>query len=171
MVVLRRAADVLGWWQAVVLGLVEGVTEYLPVSSTGHLILTTSLLGLPRGADGDALDTFLIVVQGGAILAVVALYWPRVAAMARGLLGRDPRGLRLAGHLALAFAPAAVVGLLVGKHVKAVLFGDWPVIAALVAGGLWMLWLGRRRSAGSLHVDDMGWGTALGIGCFQVLAL
>lgn len=160
----------LGWWQAVVLGLVEGVTEYLPVSSTGHLLLTTSLLGLPRGADGDALDTFLIVIQGGAILAVLALYWPRVVSMIRGLVGRDPRGLRLACHVALAFAPAAVVGLLAGKHVKAMLFGDWPVIAALAAGGLWMLWLGRRSSAG-MRVDDMEWRTALGVGCFQVLAL
>src|SRR6185369_3273093 len=147
-------ADVLGWWQAVVLGLVEGVTKYLPVSSTGHLILTTSLLGLPRGADGDALDTFLIVIQGGAILAVLALYWPRVVSMVRGLVGRDPHGLRLACHVALAFAPAAVVGLLAGKHVKALLFGDWPVIAALAAGGLWMLWLGRRGSTG-MRVDDM----------------
>lgn len=161
----------LAWWQAVVLGLVEGVTEYLPVSSTGHLILTTSLLGLPRGADGDALDTFLIVVQGGAILAVLALYWPRVVQMLRGLAGSDADGRRLAGHLVLAFAPAAVAGLLVGKHVKALLFGDWPVIVALAAGGLWMLWLGRRPATGTLRVDDMHWPAALGIGCFQVLAL
>src|SRR5919201_1116091 len=82
----------LGWWQAVVLGLVEGITEYLPVSSTGHLILTASLLRLDRPGTKDALDAYLVVVQGGAILAVLWLYWPRVVQMARGLLGRGAGG-------------------------------------------------------------------------------
>jgi undecaprenyl-diphosphatase len=79
---------VLAWWEAVVLGLVEGITEYLPVSSTGHLILTAALLGLDKPETKEAVDTFLVVVQGGAILAVLALYWPRVVQMARGLIGR-----------------------------------------------------------------------------------
>ena len=76
----------LTWWQAVVLGLVEGITEYLPVSSTGHLILTSSLLHLDRPETKDALDAYLVVVQGGAILAVLGLYRSRVAQMVRGLL-------------------------------------------------------------------------------------
>jgi undecaprenyl-diphosphatase len=161
---------VLTWWQAVVLGLVEGITEYLPVSSTGHLILTASLLGLDRPEVKASVDVFLVVVQGGAILAVLALYWPRVAQMARGLAGRDPEGRRLALELAVAFAPAAIVGLALGSRIKAVLFGDWPVVAALAIGGVWMLWLGRGpRHDGD--VESLTWKSALGIGCCQVLAL
>jgi undecaprenyl-diphosphatase len=161
----------LSWWQAVVLGLVEGITEYLPVSSTGHLILTSSLLGLERPETKDALDAFLVVVQGGAILAVVLLYWPRVVRMVRGLLGQDPTGLRLALNVGLAFVPAAVAGLVASKAIKAVLFSDWPVIAALAAGGAWMIWLGSRDHRGTGELDAMPWRTALGIGLFQTLAL
>ena len=161
----------LAWWQAVVLGLVEGITEYLPVSSTGHLILASSLLGLDHADAKPALDAYLIVVQGGAILAVLALYWPRVVRMARGLAGRDPEGLRLAGHILLAFVPAAVAGLLLGKRIHALLFGDWPVVAALAAGGAWMIWFGSRPRRGGDGLDAMSWRTALGIGLFQTLAL
>jgi len=161
---------VLTWWQAVVLGLVEGITEYLPVSSTGHLILAASLLGLDRSELKESVDVFLVVVQGGAILAVLALYWPRVLQMARGVAGRDPAGRRLAMQIAVAFAPAAVVGLLAGSRIRALLFGDWPVLVALAVGGAWMIWLGRRpRDGGDL--TSLTWERALGIGLFQVLAL
>jgi undecaprenyl-diphosphatase len=162
--------SVLTWWQGVVLGLVEGITEYLPVSSTGHLILTASLLGLDRPDLKPTLDVFLVVVQGGAILAVVALYWPRVVQMARGLMGRDPAGRRLAGCVAVAFAPAAVVGFLAGSRIRTLLFGDWPVLAALAVGGVWMIWLGRRPHSGS-DLSSMTWQRALGVGLFQLLAL
>jgi undecaprenyl-diphosphatase len=162
---------VLAWWQAVVLGLVEGITEYLPVSSTGHLILTAALLRLDRPETKDALDAYLVVVQGGAILAVVLLYWPRVVQMARGLVGRDPAGARLARNVVLAFVPAAVAGVALNGVVKATLFSAWPVLAALAAGGVWMVWLGRRDSRGGGDVTAMSWRTALGIGLFQTLAL
>jgi undecaprenyl-diphosphatase len=162
---------VLTWWQAVVLGLVEGITEYLPVSSTGHLILAASLLHLDHPETKDALDAYLVVVQGGAILAVALLYWPRVVQMGRGLLGRDARGLLLAGNLALAFVPAAVAGVLLSKVIKSHLFRDAPVLAALAAGGVWMIWLGRRDVRGGDDVAAMSWRTALGIGLFQTLAL
>lgn len=161
----------LAWWQAVVLGLVEGITEYLPVSSTGHLILTSSLLHLEHPETKDALDAYLVVIQGGAILAVVFLYWERIVQMVRGVLGRDPDGVRLAANLVLAFIPAAVVGVLVHKTIKAVLFSDWPVVAALAVGGLWMIWLGGRRAGGKRDVTAISWQTALGIGLFQTLAL
>jgi undecaprenyl-diphosphatase len=161
---------VLTWWQGVVLGLVEGVTEYLPVSSTGHLILTASLLGLDRPDVKPSLDVFLVVVQGGAILAVLALYWPRVVQMARGIAGLDPAGRRLAGQLLLAFVPAAAVGLVAGARIRAALFGDWPVLAALALGGVWMIWLGRRPRGGG-DLSTMTYGRALAIGAFQVLAL
>ncbi len=161
----------LTWWQAIVLGLVEGITEYLPVSSTGHLILTTSLLRLDRPETKEALDAYLVVVQGGAILAVLWLYRSRVEQMVRGLFGRDPAGGRLVANLALAFVPAAVTGLLLSKLIKSVLFSDWPVLAALAAGGVWMIWLGRRGARGDRGLGDMSWQTALGIGLFQTLAL
>lgn len=161
----------LTWWQAVVLGLVEGVTEYLPVSSTGHLILTAALLGLDGPETARAIDAYLVVVQGGAILAVVGLYWPRVLQMLRGLGGRDPAGLRLAAAVAIAFVPAAMVGLLLGDGIQARLFGPWPVLAALAAGGVWMIWLGRRPWAPGAALDALSWRTALGVGLFQTLAL
>ena len=161
----------LAWWQAVVLGLVEGITEYLPVSSTGHLILTSSLLHLDHPETKDALDAYLVVIQGGAILAVVFLYWERIVQMVRGVLGRDPDGVRLAANLVLAFIPAAVAGVLLHKTIKAVLFSDWPVVAALAVGGLWMIWLGGRRAGGKRDVTAISWQTALGIGLFQTLAL
>jgi undecaprenyl-diphosphatase len=162
---------VLAWWEAVVLGLVEGITEYLPVSSTGHLILTAALLGLDKPETKEAVDTFLVVVQGGAILAVLALYWPRVVQMVLGLFGRDEEGFRLACNVGLAFVPAAVFGLLVGSRVKAMLFGPWPVLFALAVGGAWMVWFGRRHVDRGGDLSSMSWMTALGIGLCQTLAL
>ena len=88
------------WWQAAILGIVEGLTEYLPVSSTGHLILAAWLLGLSQeGAQKDAVDQFSIVIQAGAIAAVLGLYWPRIVQMVRGAAGRDAAGRRLLIHL------------------------------------------------------------------------
>src|SRR5262245_19187626 len=113
---------------ALVLGIVEGITEYLPVSSTGHLILTGWLLGL--GSDAarwSAAFTFHIVIQAGAIAAVLGLYRARVAQMARGLVGGDAEGRRLLVRLAVAFLPAAVLGLLLAKTIEARLNGPWPV--------------------------------------------
>lgn len=162
---------VLTWWQAVVLGLVEGVTEYLPVSSTGHLILAASLLRLDHAGAKDAVDAFIVVVQGGAILAVLALYWPRVVQMIKGLVGRDDVGFRLACNLGIAFAPAALAGLLLSKPIKATLFGPWPVLAALAAGGAWMVWFGRRPQHGTDDLATMSWRTAVAIGLCQTLAL
>src|SRR5262245_35612726 len=173
---LTRAEEVvvLGWMQAVVLGLVEGITEYLPVGSTGHLILAASLLGLENPDTHAALDTYLVVVQGGAILAVVGLYFPRVRSMVMGLLGRDEAGRRLVGLLLVAFAPAAVGGLLLGNTIDRLLFHPLPVLFALAVGGVFMIALGARstgaRSA-SGTIDAMAWTTALGIGCWQTLAL
>ena len=103
---------------AIILGIVEGITEYLPVSSTGHLVLTSSLLGLDTGESADAVNALLIVMQGGAILAVLGLYWKRVQSMAMGGLGRDPQGLRLLINICIAFAPAAIVGVLLNDWIE-----------------------------------------------------
>jgi undecaprenyl-diphosphatase len=158
-----------------VLGLVEGITEFLPISSTGHLILAASLLGSADPAAKPAQDAFLIIVQGGAVLAVLGLYWERVLGMLRGLLGQSESGRRLAFHLALAFVPAALIGKLLGKQVKLSLFHAGPVLAALFLGGVWMLWLSRAGSPAYQRavqrIDQLDWRRALGIGLFQCLAL
>src|SRR5262245_7327286 len=120
------------WWQALILGVVEGITEYLPVSSTGHLILTAWLMGFSTSrAQWQAAFTFNIVIQAGAIAAVLGLYWARIKQIVRGVLGHDVQGRRLAVHLLLAFFPAAVLGLLLNKTIERHLNGPWPVVVAL----------------------------------------
>jgi undecaprenyl-diphosphatase len=107
---------------AIILGLVEGITEYLPVSSTGHLIITTNLLRLTSEENKKAIDAFEIVIQGGAILAVVGLYWPRFVQMLRGLLGKDNAGFQLFVNICIAFLPAAIIGKLFKKTINEHLF-------------------------------------------------
>lgn len=136
----------MAWWQAVILGLVEGITEYLPISSTGHLILTKALLHLDHPQTRQSTDDFLIIIQGGAILAVLGLYRSRVARMFRGLAGKDPAGLRLLINLFIAFLPAAVFGLLLDKAIERHLFSTGPVLLAVLAGGLFMMALDGWRS-------------------------
>jgi undecaprenyl-diphosphatase len=149
--------------QAAVLGVVEGLTEYLPVSSTGHLILAGYWMGLTRetdepGAFGGhklekvpAIDAFEIVIQLGAILAVIGLYRKRVTQMGKGLVGRSEQGLRLAILLFVAFIPAAVVGLALHEQIQEHLFGPMPVVIALAVGGVLMIVVERvfwtRRKA------------------------
>lgn len=160
------------WWEAMLLGLVEGITEYLPISSTGHLILTSSLLGLHDRDEHGALAAFEIAIQGGAILAVLGLYAGRVAQMLRGVLGRDPAGLRLLACLAVAFLPAALLGPLLDDWIEEHLFRPLPVLLALFVGGLWMIWLGRRsRPEEGVGIEEITLGTALAIGLFQCVAM
>jgi undecaprenyl-diphosphatase len=161
-------------WQAIALGVVEGVTEYLPVSSTGHLILVESLLGLDSPDHKAAVDAYSIVIQGGAVLAVLGLYWRRVGQMLQGVLGRDPTGLRLLFNLAIAFVPTGVTALLLKKLINQHLFHPAPVLAALTLGGIWMIWLDRGRDPHDdrgTPLDAIDWRTALGIGLFQCAAL
>lgn len=158
-------------WQAVVLGLVEGVTEYLPVSSTGHLILVESFLGLGSPESKVALDAFSIVIQGGAILAVIGLYWVRVLALLRGLVGRDPAGTRLLVNLIVGFLPAVAVGVPLDHWIEAKLFHPAPVIAALAVGGVFMIALSRFGTPGERSIDELDWRNALVIGGMQCAAL
>ena len=166
------------WWQAVILGIVEGVTEFLPVSSTGHLIIASTLLGLDGEEIKDSVDAFNIIIQGAAIIAIVGLYWPRMMQMLRGLLGRDPKGLRLFTNIVIACLPSFILWPLLIGVAKEWLFSPWPVLAALFLGGLWMIWIDRwrakRHEAGAatdLDIDDLTWKHALGIGCFQFFAI
>lgn len=159
---------------AAILGIVEGLTEFLPVSSTGHLILTSHWLGLGYG---EGIKAFEVVIQSGALLAIIGLYLPAIRSMILGLMGRDPEGLTLVRNLFAAFLPAAVVGLLAESKIKAVLFGAWPVVLALAVGGILMILIeryARRRAEGQAPVrtiPQMTVTVAVLIGCAQCLAM
>ncbi len=168
-------------WQALVLGVVEGVTEYLPISSTGHLILAKSLMGLDDDrAMRQATNDFAIIVQGGAILAVVGLYWPRCVQMVRGLLGRDAAGFRLFVNLVVAFLPSAVVGLVLDTWIERHLFGVGPVLVALLGGAIYMFFMERWRRgqfglrpfhATAPEITDITLLQAFKVGLLQCVAL
>ena len=128
---------------ALLLGIVEGVTEYLPVSSTGHLILVGHVLG----ESGEAAKSFEIVIQLGAILAVVVHYRTLLAARVAGLASRDPKAVALGLALIIGFLPAAASGFLLRKTIKAHLFGPLPVAIALLVGGVLMIAVERYRKA------------------------
>jgi undecaprenyl-diphosphatase len=159
---------------AILLGIVEGLTEYLPVSSTGHLVLVAHWLGLSD--DDPAGKAFEIVVQLGAILAVLVHYRTLLGTRARGLLTGDPRALHLLFALAIAFLPAATAGLLFRKAIKAHLQTPLPVAGALIVGGIAMIvverWLRRRAPhADDPSLDAVTPGRALAIGLGQCLSL
>lgn len=154
---------------AVILGVVEGITEYLPVSSTGHLLVVQRLLGLGQGADKVAADTYVVAIQLGAILAVVALYRARITSMAKGLLGRDREGRHVFAMLAASFLPAAVIGVSLGGTIKDRLFTPGPVVVAWVVGGLFLLWWKPR--AGLIRIEHVTLRNAVLIGLAQSVAL
>ena len=145
--------------QALFLGLVEGVTEFLPVSSTGHLILASAWMGLR----GEAVKTFEVVIQAGALGAVLALYARRL------------RSLPLLRNLTVGFLPAGIAGLALYKLIKEHLFGPQPVAWALAAGGLFMIgldrWLRRRGKTPSRGLETLTVSEAFWIGLVQCLAL
>jgi len=158
---------------AVLLGVIEGATEFLPVSSTGHLAVTQRLLGIgaQTPAAQAAADAYVIVIQLGAILAVALLYHRRLAAMALGVVGRSCHGRRLLGRLLVAFAPAAVAGAVVGDLVKQHLFGIWPIVAAWFVGGVVILLATPRVSEGKAGLEQMTLKAAAAVGAAQVAAL
>lgn len=162
-------------WEALALGFIEGMTEYLPVSSTGHLLIFQHWVGRGTSADEtEAADALAICIQSGAILAVVLLYFRRLQQMVRGILGGDVDGRRLFFHLIIAFLPAAVFGLLFQRTIKAHLFGIRPVTVAIFTGAVLILATPRlHRSEGQSVEKDLTqlkWPEALLIGCLQCLA-
>lgn len=155
----------------ILLGIVEGVTEFLPVSSTGHLVLAGALLGL-----GEADATFDIVIQLGAILAVIVLFWRRFMKVAQGLLRLDPAAVHFTRNVLLGFLPSAVVGAIAYSAIRAVLeapgLGPVVVAIALILGGVAILFIERTvPPAEKSSVETMGWKTALGIGVVQCLSM
>ncbi len=157
----------MSWIDAIILGLVEGITEFLPISSTGHLILTKSLLGL----EGDAADRQLIVIQGAAILAVCWEYRQRLWQTAVSL-GSETKSRVFVLNLFVAFLPLAILGLLLEERIEALLFAPIPVAIALIVGGVLILWAEKRPHVERIgSVDEMGPLDALKIGLFQAVAL
>lgn len=156
--------------QALILGLVEGITEFLPVSSTGHLLIAQRLLGID---EGEAANAFAIAIQGGAILAVLGTYRQRVGGMISGLFGRDRTGLQLAICVVAAFLPAAILGVLFDDAIESHLFGVKPVIAAWIVGGFVILalnrWVEARR--GGMDLSALTWRMAVVIGIIQAVAM
>jgi undecaprenyl-diphosphatase len=160
-----------GLLTAAVLGVVEGLTEFLPVSSTGHLIVAGSLLGYT----GDRAKLFEIVIQAGAILAVCWEFRAKLLAVAGGVF-HDRSAQRFVLNLFVAFLPAAVLGLAFSKAIKAHLFAPVPVASAFIVGALVILWAERRqrRNPATVRIDSVDairWTDALKIGCAQALAL
>ena len=153
--------------KALILGVVEGLTEFLPVSSTGHLILASDLLDF----NDEKGKVFEIVIQTGAMLAIVWEYRAKFAGVIAGL-ARDRDARRFVMNLVIAFMPAAVLGLAFGSHIKAALFKPVPVAIAFIVGGFVILWAERREHRIAVEsVDDMRWTDALKVGCAQAFAL
>jgi undecaprenyl-diphosphatase len=159
--------DSIALLKALILGIVEGLTEFLPISSTGHLILASDLLGV-NDEKGKIFD---IVIQTGAMLAVVWEYRRRFAGVLKGI-ATDRKAQRFVANLAIAFMPAAVLGLAFGKYIKQALFKPVPVAIAFIVGAFVILWAERRvHEVRVTDVDDMTWKDALKVGFAQAFAL
>ena len=155
------------WLQVILLGVLEGLTEFIPVSSTGHLILMAAVLGF----EGPPGRVFEIAIQLGAILAVVVLYFPKLFAVLVGL-PRDPAARHFAIAILLAFLPAALVGVFAHSFIKSVLFSPWVVAVSLIVGGIAILLIERARPVPYIHaVEQLPFGRALVIGAVQCLAM
>ena len=156
------------YWKALILGIVEGLTEFLPVSSTGHLIMAGALLHF----NDERGKVFEIVIQFAAILAVCWEYRARLGAVVSGLVQKQESAQRFATNLFVAFLPAAVLGLLFATKIKDHLFAPIPVALAFIFGGVIILWAEKRQHIVRIeNVDDMRWRDALKIGLAQSLAL
>lgn len=161
--------------KALIMGIVEGLTEFLPISSTGHLILAGSLLDFGSDIGSDKLKVFEIAIQSGAMLAVVWEYRVRIAAVLAGLFS-DARAQKFAVNVLVGFLPAAILGLLFNKAISAVLFAPVPVAVAFIVGAFVILWVERRNRNNPAavrieSVDDMSVLDALKVGCAQAFAL
>ena len=161
--------DIVLLVKAAIMGIVEGLTEFLPISSTGHLILAGSLLG---GFGDDRGRVFEIAIQTGAIFAVILVYWQKIRSTVVAL-PRQPKARRLALNIFIGFLPAVVLGLLFGKVIKAHLFIPTVVASTFIIGGFIILWA-EKRPPGSVrveHVDDMTPWDALKVGLVQCFAM
>ena len=160
--------DIFLLLKALILGIVEGLTEFLPISSTGHLIIVGDLLNY----NDETSKVFKIVIQLGAILAVCWEYRAKLFSVVGGLVQKQEAAQRFTLNLFIAFLPLAILGLLFGKTIKANLFSPVPVALAFIIGGVAILWAEKRTHTVTVEsVDDMRWKDALKMGQAQALAL
>lgn len=155
-------------WKTVVIGLVEGLTEFLPVSSTGHIILAEEILRF----EGPPGKVFEIVIQLGSILAVCLLYRARIFSTVAGVVRREPVAVKFASAIVIAFLPAAIVGVMALKYIKALLFNPTVVAVSLIVGGILILVIEKYAQRPRIKtLDDIDWKTALFVGFCQCLAM
>jgi len=154
---------------AIILGIVEGLTEFIPVSSTGHLILASELLGY----DAAQWATFNVVIQLGAILAVIVLYWRTFWTVLTGMAKRQPNAWRFVRNVAIGFVPSAVLGVIFIDNIEALLENAWVVAVALILGGLAILLIERLVKPANVEpgISALPFRTALGIGIMQCLSM
>ena len=157
--------------KAAIMGIVEGLTEFLPISSTGHLILAGALLGF----DDEKAKVFDIAIQTGAIFAVILVYWQKIRSTLIAL-PTDKQAQQFALNVLIAFIPAVILGLLFGKAIKANLFTPTVVATTFILGGFVILWAEKRQASNPAltridSVDAMGWRDALKVGLVQCLAM
>jgi undecaprenyl-diphosphatase len=166
--------DLVLFFKAALMGVVEGLTEFLPISSTGHLILANAMMGFSDAAGSEKAKVFEIAIQTGAIFAVILVYMQRLKDTVRGL-GSDPQAQRFALNVLIGFLPAVVMGLLLGKVIKAHLFTPTVVATTFIIGGVIIL-IAERIAARQPHsrvatVDDLSISDAIKVGLIQCLAM
>jgi undecaprenyl-diphosphatase len=160
--------DTLLLLKAAILGIVEGLTEFLPISSTGHLIVVGSLLNF----NDERGKLFEIVIQSAAIMAVMWEYRAKLGSVVGGLIQKQAAAQRFVINVGIAFLPLAIIGLIFGKHIKAALFNPITVAATSIIGALFILWAEKRKHTVNVQtVDELGWKDALKVGFAQALAL
>ena len=161
--------DLLLLLKAAIMGIVEGITEFLPVSSTGHLILAAELMNFWTK---EKSDVFVIAIQMGAIAAVIYEYWARLWGAATGMFTGEPKGRRLGFSLIMASIPIVLIGLTFGQAVKELLFNDIAVAIGLIIGGFIIIWIEKNPpKVNAEEVENISYKEAIWIGLIQVLSL
>lgn len=161
--------DLLLLLKAAIMGIVEGITEFLPISSTGHLILASELMNFWTK---EKSDVFVIAIQMGAIAAVIYEYWSRLWGAATGIVSGEPQGRRLGIGLIVASIPIVLVGLTFGQTVKELLFNNFAIAIGLIVGGLIIIWIEKHPpQVHAQEVEDLTIKDAMWIGLIQVLSL
>jgi undecaprenyl-diphosphatase len=161
--------DLLLLLKAAIMGIIEGITEFLPISSTGHLILASELMNFWTK---EKSDVFVIAIQMGAIAAVIYEYWARLWGAATGIVSGEPQGRRLGIGLILASIPIILIGLTLGQTVKQLLFNDIAIAIGLIVGGLIIIWIEKNPPQVRVHeVEELSIRDAIWIGLIQVLSL
>ena len=161
--------DLLLLLKAAIMGIVEGITEFLPISSTGHLILASELMNFWTK---EKSDVFVIAIQMGAIAAVIYEYWARLWGAATGMFTGEPKGRRLGFSLIMASIPIVLIGLTLGQSIKELLFNDIAVAIGLIIGGLIIIWIEKNPPVvKAQEVENISYKEAIWIGLIQVLSL